>query len=424
MRKISKEAKASWCLFIICWIVYAVISMSKNAFSASIASIVQEGLLNKADSGLINAGFYLFYGGAQLVFFRTLDRVSPIKLITVVMVGTIASLLGMSMVKNFISMLLLWSFCGLIQFSVWPAVLRLMSEYLLPEHEGFAHVAIAFSYCTGSLTNYLLAAFILRNATWRVLFCAVAGIATLILLLWLLITYKTVPCLLATREPQQSVEIEKTSTNTQTETKKGLFPLLLSSGVLFILVVAFCRAMLDSGLKAWVPTMIVENYPVSVSFATVLTTVLMFVNLFGVFISRFFYPKIIKSAVRALSLCFVTVVPFLVLLLWTGEIAVALVVLALTVITTIMYAGHQLQNVIIPSRFSKIGREGSVSSVLNAFASFGIVVANFSFGFMAEHFGWQATITSWLVIAAVAFVFATLAAPLWKRFFTERGEKL
>ncbi len=423
MRKMSKEAKASWSLFITCWIVYAVISMTKSVFSASIASIVQEGLLDKTDSGLINAGFYLFYGGAQLVFLKAVDKVSPVKLITIVLFGTIAALVGMSMSTGFISMLVLWSFCGLIQFSVWPAVLRVVSEYLLPEHEGFAHIAIAFSYCTGSLANYLLAALILHSATWRVLFWAVAGIATFFLLLWLIVTGKTVPLLSVLRQPNETAKLNPPSV-VKPQQSKGLFRLLASTGLIFILVTAFSRSMLDAGLKAWVPTMIVENYPVSVSFATVLTTVLICVNLTGAFIATLIYPKRIKSAVRALSACFVAAIPFIVMLLWTGEIAVALVVFALTVITTIMYAGHQLQNVIIPFRFSKFGKEGSVSSVLNAFASFGVVAANFGFGFMAEHFGWKATITSWLVIAIVAFVFASLAAPLWKRFFTERGETL
>ena len=199
-RKLTKEAKASWCLFIICWIIYAVISMTKSGFSASIVPIVDEGLLTKTDSGLINAGFYLFYGGAQLIFFKLLDKISPIKLITTVLLGTIVSLVGMSMAQNFVSMLILWSFCGLIQFSVWPAVLRLMSEFLLPEHEGFAHVAIAFSYCAGSLINYLLAALILHSATWRVLFLALAAIAIVSLISWFIITTKTVPLLKNARE--------------------------------------------------------------------------------------------------------------------------------------------------------------------------------------------------------------------------------
>ena len=191
-----------------------------------------------------------------------------------------------------------------------------------------------------------------------------------------------------------------------------------------MLVTAFSRATLDSGLKAWVPTMIVENYrdSVSISFANVLTTILICVNLTGAFVATFVYPRRVKSAMWALALCFVTALPFMITLLWIGKISVALVVFALTVITTIMYAGHQLQNVIIPSRFSKLGKQGSVSAVVNAFASFGVVAANFGFGYLAEHYGWKTTTASWIVIAVVAFTFTAIAAPRWNRFFKERGE--
>jgi len=39
-------------------------------------------------------------------------------------------------------------------------------------------------------------------------------------------------------------------------------------------------AALDAGVKSWVPTMIMENYGVSASFATVLTTILVVVNFY------------------------------------------------------------------------------------------------------------------------------------------------
>lgn len=424
MQKLSKEAKASWCLFVVCWLVYAIVSMTKSAFSASIASIVSEGILNKADAGVINACFYLFYGGAQLVFLKAVDKISPIKLITMTLLGTLASLIGMALSTSFLPMLIWWSFCGLMQFAIWPAVLRLMSEYLLPEHEGFAHIAIAFSYCVGSLLNYLLAALLLAVGRWQLLFWSFAGIVGAFLLVWFIVAGKTVPVLTAFRKPQvletAAVLQEKPADN------GGLFKILLSSGLVFLLITGFSRTALDAGLKSWVPTMIVENYKdtVSISFANVLTTVLICVNLTGAFIATFIYPKRIKSAVWALSACFLSVVPFMVLLLWTGKIAVALVVLSLTVITTMMYAGHQLINVIIPSRFSKLGKEGSVCAILNAFASFGAVAANFCFGFLAEHYGWTATTASWIVIAMLAFLFTALAAPKWKRFFRERGEAL
>lgn len=417
MHSMSKEKKASLILFLACWIVYAVVSMTKSAYSTAIASILQEGLFTKSEAGLISAGFYLFYGGAQLLFLKAIDKITPTTLISLTLVGTAVSMIGMAFSNSFVMLLLFWCFCGLVQFAVWPAVLRLIAEFLHKEHEGAARIYIAFSYCTGTLLNYLIAALLLKFARWTSIFWTFTVIVLICFIVWVLVSRKTIPILTtyrATLSDTTPVPRE------QEASSRSTFKLLLSSGLIFLLVPAVLRCALDTGLKSWVPTMIVENYKsVSISFASVLTTVLICVNLTGAFIATFFYPKRIKSAVVTFSLCFAVSIPFMVLLLWIGDIPVALVVLFLTIITTMMYAGHQLINVIIPSRFSKLGKTGSISAVLNAFASFGAVIANFLFGFLAENYGWSTTTASWIVIAVIAVIFSLLAVPRWKRFAKE-----
>ena len=417
MRNTCKEKKASVYLFIACWIVYAVVSMTKSAFATAIASILKEGLFAKPEAGLISAGFYLFYGGAQLVGLKLIDKISPTGMITTTLIGTAVAMVGMACSNSFALMLFFWCFCGLIQFAIWPAVLRLIAEYLHAEHEGIARIYIAFSYCTGTLLNYLIAAALLKVARWTSIFWTFTCVVTVCLIVWLLISHRTVPVLLAYRERycETKNEIKRGAPQTPHSTMK----LLVSSGLILLLVPAVLRCALDTGLKSWVPTMIVENYDVSISFASVLTTVLICINLTGAFIATFFYPKRIKNATLAFSLCFLVSIPFMVLLLWIGKIHVALVVLFLTIITTMMYAGHQLINVIIPSHFAKMGKTGSVSAILNAFASFGAVIASFAFGYIAENYGWSATTASWIVIAAVACLFSLVAAPRWKRFSKE-----
>ena len=62
---LTKEQKMSRMLFFVCWFVYAVICMTKNAFGASMVSIIGEGFLTKSLAGTINASYYVFYGGAH-----------------------------------------------------------------------------------------------------------------------------------------------------------------------------------------------------------------------------------------------------------------------------------------------------------------------------------------------------------------------
>ena len=413
--KLRKEEKASILLFAACWLMYAIISMTKNAFGASIASIVGEGIFTKSLAGTINAGYYVFYGGAQLLLVKLVDKVSPVKLINMSFVGAIISMAGFALAKDFWTMLVLWSAAGLLQFALWPAVIRIIAQYLLPSHRGKAMVYIAFAYCSGTLLNYAAASIVLSVTNWRMLFCIFLGVILVTLALWIVITKKTIPVLEKVEHKEEIVSKNEKSGKKNPHTWK----IMVSCGILFLLVPSFARTMLDTGLKSWVPTMITENYEVSAGFASMLTTILLLVNLSGIYIVNAVYPKYIKSEALCFTLCFVASLPFALMLLFTGKIPVLLVVLLLTVLTTFMYSGHQLINVIIPSKFATMNMSGGVASVLNAIASFGAVAANFGFGFIADNYGWTATILSWNIMTLLAAVFGFLSVKRWNRFIKE-----
>ncbi len=408
----NKEEKASWILFIAVFVAYSIVSMARNGYAASIASVTAEGIFNKSQAGTINASFYLFYGAAQLLGIKFLDRVSPIKLVTVSILGTIVSTVGMALSESFGAMLFFWSFCGLSQFAVWPAVLRIIAEIILPEHRSRAMVYIAFSYCIGSLVNYIIAAMVLNVARWPMIFWVFTAILLVTVFVWLYLTKKTMVVLEKNEKeekaPQKTLQQEKVC-----DYKK----LILSSGTMFLLVTAFFRTALDLGVKSWVPTMITESYQgISPSFANILTTFLLIINLLGVFYASWLYPKKIKNIVIAYGTCFLIAIPFTIMLTLTGKIAVLAVVLLLTIVTTMMYAGHQFIDVLIPSYFAKYNRAGSISATINATAAFGSVVGNIAFGYLADKFGWNTTIISWIVIMVASFVFCMCAARLWEKF--------
>ena len=421
---LTKEEKTSWFLFITAWVIYAVVSMTKSAYAATMASIIGEGLFDKTAAGTVNASFYLFYGSAQLLGVKLVDKVSPVKLVSLTLVGTLIAIVGMAVSKSFWMMLVFWSFCGLVQFAIWPAILRIIAEYLVPSQKSKAMVYIAFSYCTGMLANYLVAGIVLGVSKWRTLFWVFAVILVLSIVLWQTVTAKTKETYTAV------VNLNRQALNEENEAKKdnnqqgsvGFFRLTAISGILILLIPSLIRTAMDAGLKSWVPTMITENYDVSASFASMLTSILVFVNLGGVYIANWMYPKRTNNAVWAFGMCFLVSIPFTVMLLMTGKIPVGAVVFLLTAITTMMYAGHQLINVIIPTYFTRYNRTGSIAALLNALASFGAVVANIGFGYLAENFGWGATITAWIILAAVSFVACAIAVPVWKKFTNRNGE--
>ncbi len=426
MKVRDKEDKASWGLFWFCFIIYAIVSMSKSVFSASIASIISEGYFEKSQAGIINSGFYLLYGGAQLLGGRFLDKASPMKLLTISILGPMLSVILMGLSDNFYIMMITWMLNGLIQFALWPAILRILTEYLLPMHRQKAMTYISFAYCVGMLFNYFLAAVVLEFSSWRTLFFVEAAMLFLVLLMWILVAGKMIDTLKEARKtykPLKSLGDDKAEKKEKEPEKEstGIFKLLVKSGAIILLIPAFIKCCLDLGVKTWVPTMIMESYSgVSASLATMLTAVLVVVNLLGVYVVDWIYPKYIKNAVSTFAVCFVISLPFAALMLLIGKISVWLIIVMLMVITTMMYAVNRLLTITIPSFFTEYGRAGSISAILNAAASFGAVISNYGYGLLAEKFGWNGTIISWVTMAVVAVVLTYTTVPMWKKFTNEK----
>jgi len=407
-RKLNNYERASALVFLALWISYTLICMGKNAYSAAMAAMLGEGLLTKANSGLVNAGFYLTYGVSQIAGIKLIERVSPFRLIAVSLLANAVFSAAMGFAQSFVPLLILWSLNGLAQFAMWPALIRVITEFLHPAHQKRAMSAIAFSLCGGMVANYLLAAVVLRFARWPVLFFVTAGIGAAVLILWLFAS-KLEPTL-------SELPRERAETLPDTGKPHSLMPILLGSGVALLLLPALLRTAIDNGIKAWLPTMLIELYGVSLSASNLLTTLLVFVNLAAVPIIAWVYPRRVKHVVCLLLIAFLIALPATALMLLHGSLGLAVMVALLILTTTVAYAGNQLLLVYVPAEFGAFRRTGSVAGTINAFSSFGIIVGNYVFGLLAEHFGWSGTILSWVGMLAISALLTALAIPAWKKF--------
>ena len=109
--------------------------------------------------------------------------------------------------------------------------------------------------------------------------------------------------------------------------------------------------------------------------------------------------------------------PFLALLIFIGKIPLVIATGAFIIITSFTYTLTNVQ-VMVSSKFASIGvgHSGAVAALLNAFASFGVLIASVLFGFIAENFSWQAVVIFCIILIAVALLLIIPAYIMWKRF--------
>ena len=74
--KYLESFKKSVILFLALFIMHTVVYMTKNMFSAAMASIEEEGFMTRAETGAINAGFWFVYAISQVIGGFAADKYS------------------------------------------------------------------------------------------------------------------------------------------------------------------------------------------------------------------------------------------------------------------------------------------------------------------------------------------------------------
>lgn len=408
MNGLTKE-KASMRLFLACFVMYLTVCMMKSNFPASIAFLVKDGTFSKTDSGLISAAFYLTYGLGSLMG-GLADRFSPYKIITVGLIGSILANLTLCFTTSFLPVLMIWSLCGAVQFGFWPAICKMIAGVMIPEHRYKAGVYLVLCIGIGGILSYLLVNPLMKLGGWVGVFSFNTLLLGVMFLLWL-VTEKQTCFLMEETTPQ--------NTSAQVHQKKtGFFPLIFKSGLVFLLVVELLINVMNIGLKTWIPTMMVESYGISPTWANLQTMLIYIANLAGTFLLVKVIDRM-KNEMWAKGVLIGLCLPLYVLVLFIGRIPQWSAVAAFVIATTILYSTTNV-NVRVSTAIETYGYSATFTGVLNALGCFGIVLANGGFGIIADRMGWNAVT---VVLVAACIFGAGLCLPagfLWKKFKTKK----
>jgi sugar phosphate permease len=410
VRKSLRDDKKSIILFILIFVVYALIYLTKNCFSAAMAPIVAEGIMTKSETGLIAAMFYLIYAPFQIVGGFAADRYSPYKLLLWGTLGAgICNLLVYFFSENYVAMLIIWSLNAVIQFGIWPAVFKIITSQLKEVHRVKGVFYISFTATAGLVLSYVCAAII---TDWKINFL-LSAIILFACVAALMVVY---PRIEKAMVPDEILDAEPAQQKKQkSEKQKGVLSLVIRSGALILLVVYAIQGLLNLGLKALAPVMLMENYEsVSPAFANILNIILVVASSGGLFFSRLpFFKKF--SDVSSIAIMFAVSIPMLVVVTFIGNVSIALIVVVLSLLL-ISVSSMTVFFSYITKAFEKFGLGGTLAGLFNCMSAVGLVLANYVFAKLADAFGWGFTTKSWLIIAIVSFALTALTIPIWRNF--------
>ena len=406
IRKSLKNERKSICLFALLFLMYALIYMTKNCYSAAMAGIVAQGIMTKTETGLIAAAFYIVYAPFQIVGGIAADRISPYKLLQLGTFGAaVCNLLVYFFSENYVAMLVIWSLNAAIQFGIWPAIFKILTSQLCVVHRARAVFYISFSSTVGLILSYALAAII---TDWRVNFLLSAIVLFLVFAVFAVIYGGLSKHMSEDPVPVRSVISEKKS-------QKGAFGMILRSGIPLLLIVYVIHGLLSLGVKALAPVMLMESYPqLSAGTANALNIILIVAGPVGLILSRLpVFRRFSETTVMAIMLA--AIVPMMIVVTAVGVVDLWLVIAALTLLSVAaslmgIYFSY------VSKAFEAYGYSATLAGLFNCMAALGIVLANYVFASVADNFGWGVTTNAWLVLAIAALVLTALTIPIWKNF--------
>ena len=412
--KYMANERLSLVLFFTVAIVYAVIYMTKNCYSAAMVHLVNENVLTKSQTGTINSVFYFVYAPFQIIGGIAADKYSPYKLIAIGILGAAISNLLILLVQNYYVILIIWAFNGAIQFGIWPGVFIIVSQSPAPTHRHNAIFYISFSSTIGLIMSYILAGVV---SGWRGNFVVSSVSLFAAFVVWVILG-KILDGKMVSEDPVHHgiphlPEIKKYDN----KPSESFAPILFKSGLFILLPVVVLKSVFALGAQSITPTMIFESYDnISPAVASVLTIIPVLAGLAGKFMMQAVYRKKIYNECMTMAIVMGAMIPFIALITLVGKINVWYIV-ALMSLVVLMATGVSLVNTpYISMRFVKIGRNGTVSGLVNAMASLGIVVANFVSPRIADSYGWNAVIIAWIGFAVVSVLLSLLAYIPWRKF--------
>lgn len=404
-QKLSYRAVAS-----LGFLVYFFSYAMRLDYSASLVAIVSDlGITNTMASAAVT-GSFITYGVGQIVCGFIGDRISPVRMITAAMLGTVLVNTAVSFCSNIAVITVLWSINGICQAMLWPPLTRFFSEQLDSVRFSDAITVVALASSVGTMFVYVFVPFVLEFTVWRNVFRYMAAIGTLIILVW---------CFSTHRVYSPSGVHSSVKTKDSIQQKISVWKLICVSGLIPVFFVIIIHGALRDGIQTWLPTIANEKYGFAESSSVLSTAVLPALSIVCVIFANALYHRL-RNELKTIFIMFGAALAATVPMGLGFDIpALAAIVLA-SLVAGCMHGVNMLMSV-IPENFSKFGMVSTFTGLLNAFTYVGASVSSYGFAAVSESIGWGAVLVSWLAAAAIGFFISFFRIKGWTVFLKKIG---
>ena len=383
-------------IIFIAWLAYLISYVGRNDYSACILEIVNSTGMTRASAGMISSSFALCNAIGQLISTIIINKVHPIKMISVEIFTVAGINILFPVSNNFYIMMLLWGINGCMQATLLCGITRIFSETLEEPWLSRGSVLLNTIGAIGGVVNYLLAPALIRFFNWQTVFFTVSTLLFVLGILWCTVMPRL------TETPKKQNTLAKVTVK---EKLKSILGILKTKGALCAVIAIFLVGALRESVSLWIPSYLNDAFKLTVTTSTAITAIVPMLQIFGALLAgrigrktkNLFIPTLITFLLSAACFLIITSIG-------TTTVAVSIFLFVLNAIS--MTAALTFLLSLYPIRCMERKDIAKFVGLLNFFVHLGDFATSTGFGWLSSTHGWNLTFS---VMTGFAFLAAVIA---------------
>lgn len=390
-------------LIMLCSLIYFISYTTRINYAAVLLEIVKTQNITKAAASMALTASAVTYGAGQLISGFLGDKIKPKYLIFTGLIT--ASLMNMLIFfsKSPASMTVIWGINGFAQSMLWPPLVRILTDMTTVEDYKKASVSVSIASSSATVAIYFIAPFFITFLNWRSLFLSTSlcGFATAFI--WI----KGFNALNKRREVYKTENFSFGTMESEKKKISGKIRVFLA----FVMLAIGMQGILRDGISNWMPTYISETFNLGSAVSILTGIILPLFSIASFKIASYINRKFIKNELTCAAVIFLTgMVSALILYINTSYNAILSVALS-AIITGAMHGVNLMLITMLPPYFAKYGKVSFISGLLNSCTYIGSALSTYGVALLADNFGWNITLLSWVIAATAGTVFCAVCIP-------------
>lgn len=388
-------------LIFLCWLVYTTSYLGKVNYSANITQIIDYYNVTKAQAGIAPTFFFFAYGIGQVIngLFCKKYNIKWMIFSSLTVSAIINLIIAVS--SDFSIVKWLWLVNGIVLSTLWPTIVRLITEVLPQKDLGKSSVIMGTTVAAGTLIIYGLSSLYAVFDKFKYAFFTAAYVGLFVSLAWLLLYNKIVTIAKNSSDehplPKEDKQIVEQKPVMGIWEKRHFYMVI---GVLCACAIA--TNLIKDGLTTWVPSILKDEYGLADSLSILLTLLLPIVAVFANFFALRVHIKI-PDYISHCAAIFATMLGFILFIIGSLSLRVAaFLLIGLVVVNFLASSLNSLITSIFPMFMRGKVNSGLCAGILNGFCYLGSTISSYGLGAIADNFGWISVF--WVFVGYCSFL--------------------